>query len=45
MHLALVKVRGEDLDITTSTINLLVMLDSELYNQGFALIAKGLKTG
>lgn len=45
MHFALVKVRGEDLDVTTSTINLLLMLDSKLYNQGFPLIAKRLKTG
>lgn len=45
MHVALVEVRGEDLDIATSAVNLLFVLDGELDDQGFSLIAKGLKAG
>lgn len=45
MHVALVEVRGEDLDVAASTVNLLLVLDSELNDQGISLVAKGLKAG
>ena len=45
MHVTLVQVRGKDLYVSTSTVDLLLMLDSELDDQGLSLIAKGLKTG
>lgn len=45
MHVVLVNVRGEDLDIATSAVNLLLMLDSKLDDQGLSLVAKGLKAG
>lgn len=45
MHVALVEVRGEDLDVATSAVYLLLVLDGELDYQGFSLIAKGLKAG
>lgn len=45
MHVALVKVGGEDLDVAASAVNLLLVLDSELDDQGFSLIAKRLKAG
>lgn len=43
MHVTLVKLIGEELDVTTSTVYLLLMLDSELDDQGLSLIAKWLK--
>lgn len=43
MHVALVEVRGEDLDVAASAVNLLLVLDSELNDQGFSLVAKGVK--
>ena len=45
VQITLVDIRGEDLDVATSTVNLLLMLDSELNDQGLSLIAKGLKAG
>lgn len=45
MHVFLVKVRRKDLDVAASTVNLLLMLDSELDDQGFSLITERLKAG
>lgn len=45
MHVALIEVRGEDLDVAAPAVNLLLVLDSELNDQGFSLVAKGLKAG
>lgn len=43
MHVGLFEVGGEDFDVTTATIDLLFVFDSELDHQAFALIAEGLK--
>lgn len=43
MHGGLVKVRGEDLDIAPSTVNLLLMLDGKLDDEGLSLIAERIK--
>lgn len=45
MHVALVKVRGKDLDVATSAVYLLLVLDGELNYKCLSLIAKGLKAG
>lgn len=45
MHVALIEVRGEDLDVAASAVNLLLVLDSELNDHRFSLVAKGLKAG
>lgn len=45
MHGALVQVRGEDLDVAASTVDLLLVLDGELDDQGLSLVAEGLKAG
>lgn len=44
MHVALVKVRGKDLDVAASTVYLLLVLDRELDYKRLSLVAKGLKT-
>ena len=43
MHFCLVKVRGEDFDVTTTTVDLLLVLNSKLDDKGLALVAEGLK--
>lgn len=45
MHVALVEVGGEDLDVTASAVDLLLVLDGELDDQGLSLVAEGLKAG
>lgn len=45
MHVALVEVRGENLDVAASTVDLLLMLDGELDDQGLSLVTKGVKAG
>ena len=45
MHVVLVNIRWEDLDIAASTVDLLLMLDGELDDKRLSLIAKGLKAG
>lgn len=45
MHVALVEVRGEDLDVAASAVDLLLMLDGVLDDHGLAFVAKGLKAG
>ena len=40
VELLLVQTSREDLDVTTSAVNVLLMLDRELDNQGLALVAK-----
>lgn len=45
VHGGLVKVRREDLDIAASAVNLLLMLDGKLDDQGLSLIAEGIKAG
>ena len=45
MHVGLVEVSGEDFDVATSTVDLLLVFDRELDDQGFALVAEGLKAG
>lgn len=45
MHVALVEVSGEDLDVAASTVDLLLVLDGELNYKWLPLVAKGLKAG
>lgn len=45
MHFALVQVGGEDLDVASSTVNLLLVLDGELDDQCLPLVAEGRKAG
>lgn len=45
MHVALVQVRGEDLDVAASAVDLLLVLDGELNDQGLSLITEGVKAG
>lgn len=45
MHVALVEVRGEDLDVAASAVDLLLVLDGELDDQGRSLVAERLKAG
>lgn len=44
MHVALVEVRGEDLDVAASAVDLLLVFDGELDDQGLPLVAKGLES-
>lgn len=43
MHISLIEVRGEDFDVATSAIDLLLVFHGKLDRQAFALIAEGLK--
>ena len=45
MHVALVQVGGEDLDVATSAVDLLLVLDGELDDQGLPLVAEGIEAG
>lgn len=44
MHFGLLQVCWEHLHVATTAVNLLLMLDCELNDQGLALVAEGLKT-
>lgn len=43
MHVLLVKLAVKHFDVTASAVNLLLMFDRELDDQGFTLIAEGLE--
>lgn len=43
MHGALVLVRGKDLNVAASTVDLLLVLDGELDDQGLPLVTEGLE--
>lgn len=45
MHVALVQVRGEDLDVAAPAVDLLLVLDGELNDQGLSLVTEGVKAG
>lgn len=45
MHVTLVEVRGEDLYVAASAVNLLLVLDGVLDDNGLSLVAKRLKSG
>ena len=45
MHVGLVEVGGEDLDVASPAVYLLLVLHRELDHQGLALVAKGLEAG
>lgn len=45
MHFFLFKSTGEQLDIATTAVNVLFMLDSELDIQSFSLIAEFVELG
>lgn len=45
MHVSLFQVSREDLHIATTTVNLLLVLDSKLNDQRLPLIAKRIETG
>lgn len=45
MHVILVEVRGEDLDVTASAVDLLLVLDGELDDQRLPLVAERIKAG
>lgn len=45
VHVALVQVRGEDLDVAASAVDLLLVLDGELDDQGLPLVTEGVKAG
>lgn len=44
MHISLIQVRRENLDVSATTVNLLLMLDRKLNYQGLSLIAERIKT-
>lgn len=44
MHISLIQVGWENLDVATATVDLLLMFDSKLNYQGLALIAEWFKT-
>lgn len=43
MHISLIQIGWENLDIATTAVNLLLMFDSKLNYQALALIAEGFK--
>lgn len=43
MHVCLVEVRGEQLDVASPAVDVLLVLHSELDHQGLSLVAEGLK--
>lgn len=45
MHVLLAQARGEELDITTTTVNILLVFHRELHHQGLVLVAEGVKAG
>ncbi len=42
MHVLLVEITGEELDVSTTAVNLLLMLDGELDDEGLALVCEWL---
>lgn len=44
MHISLIQVGWENLDVATAAVNLLLVFDSKLNHQGLALIAEWVKT-
>lgn len=43
MHVCLVEVSGEQLDVASPAVDVLLVLHSELDHQGLSLVAEGLK--
>lgn len=45
MHISLVLVGREDLDVTAAAVDLLLVFHRKLHHQGFTLITEGVKVG
>lgn len=45
MHFGLLQVRGEDLHVAATTVDLLLMLDCKLNDQRLPLVAERVKAG